>query len=139
MSEGTKKRPRYEWSQIVGTVLDHAVMSQALGVAETELSQLRTNKLVLGIQLELGEWVYPVSQLITKNGSGFENAQIMPALPNILKSFDGVVDGLAVTRWLGTPNRRLAGNTPWESLTHEAWSHDVLTAAAAQQQAWLGE
>lgn len=120
------------WADVVGPVLTPGAVLGLLGISRAGLDKRRSRDAVLGIQTANGRWVYPLRQFVAHDG----RVQVTPHLPPVLTILTPAAGRLAAARWLGSPNRRLAGRTPWEALHDGRDQAELLAAAAAQADAW---
>lgn len=134
MVRSERKRPDVEWPQLLGPVVKPGLMSHILGISATALAKRRDKAAVLGVQTKSGHWVYPALQLTASE----RRVVVIPHLQQILPTLLNGADGLAAARWLATPNRRLAGNAPWDVLRQGESQRELESAAGAQSRAWLG-
>lgn len=132
---GSRSSRRSRLADVLGPVVKPGVASTLLGISTTALDKRRDSGAVLGVRTETGRWVYPLAQFRVGDRGGVE---VLAGLRNVLTVLLASGDGLAAARWLATPNRRLAADTPWEALTDQSRQTQVVAAASAQADASAG-
>lgn len=122
------------WNDILGPCVTARPAADLLGVCLAELDRRRRRGQVLGVQTRSRRWVYPLAQF---RPAGEAIALDASTLQPVLAALLDAADGLAVARWMATPNTQLSGRTPWEALPDDP--DPVVAAAERQARAWTGQ
>ena len=121
------------WRDLLGDLATPRTVCTLIGASRRELEGARRRGDVLAIRPSNRRWLYPLRQLRPTEGRRME---VLAGLPEVLRALYVSGDSAGAARWLATPNRRLEGSSPWETLTAGDRSSQVVEAARAQAAAW---
>jgi hypothetical protein len=119
--------------ELFGAAGTPAVAAELLGVTPEGFDELVASSRVLVVHTAEGATAVPLAQFHLDG----DRAVVVDGLAEVLSALGAPEQGAAL-RWLGWPNRRLGGVTPWEALVNGDDARRVAAAAAAQHDAWTG-
>ena len=133
LADGQDLARSSSWHDLLGELATPGTVRALTGASRGQLDGARRRGDVLAIRTSNGRWLYPLRQFRPTGGGRME---VLAGLPEVLRALYESGDSAGAARWLATPNRRLGGLSPWESLTTGDRTSQVVEAARAQAAAW---